>query len=570
MHLHKAHLTILVLSLCVPPGTRLVASTFPPDDGAPGSDASPFGFSADNQTTYSLGTYAPQMARAGIKWIRGFPTFNVIEPTEGRFDWTTVDHFLGAAARNKMQVSGLFFYNAPWIKPAGGTLPTSNLQAWSAYVSAVVTHSRDRVTYWEVWNETPNFIGKGTADDYARTVVAAYDAAKHADPACQVGLSIQSVNVNWLEQTIKAGAKGHFDFIAVHPYETLGTVESDGCEAQYMSIVPILRKMLTARDPAHAGVPIWFTEIGREARGGEASQASALVKAFTMGIAQGVTRINWFEGKDGDSGPMGLLRGNGTPRPAYGAMSRLTEHLGANPQYKGWVLLNGKDYAFVFQGATTTVMTTWARPGTTDPIRFDARVRVVDPLTGSVTVADAYPLTSAPILVVSVPAALVTRAQANRALPFPWDGDYSRAKTVSVTMGGPNTEKGLHHLSADATSTAVTFAGIPARDCSRGASQSFTVDPNFLSYTTEPITVTAVVRRGAANDNAGFNLAYESTTGWRNAGGWYTIPGNTRWYTQTWTITDPQFVGKWGFNFSFNSDSPMKYYLQRVTVSKVK
>ena len=117
------------------------------------------------------------------------------------------------------------------------------------------------------------------------------------------------------------------------------------------------------------------------------------------------------------------------------------------------------------------------------------------------------------------------------------------------------------------TSTAAT-----ARDCSRGSSQSFAVDPNFLSYTTQPITITAVVRRKEANENAGFNLAYESTSGWKNAETWYTVPDNTKWHTKTWTITDPQFVGKWGFNFSFNSDSPehSKYYLQSVTVSKAK
>ena len=112
--------------------------------------------------------------------------------------------------------------------------------------------ARASVKYWEVWNETPNFIGKGTAADYARTVVAAYDAAKAADPTCQVGLSIQSQNVNWIEQTIEAGAKDHFDFIAVHPYETLGVVESDGCEAEFMSIVPTLRKML-AQQKSGAG-----------------------------------------------------------------------------------------------------------------------------------------------------------------------------------------------------------------------------------------------------------------------------------------------------------------------------
>ena len=316
----------------------------------PQSDASPFGFSCDNQTTYSLGTYCPQMARAGITWIRGFPTFNVIEPVQGRFDWTAVDRFLGDADRSRMHVSGLFLYSVPWISQDGGTLPTGNLPAWSRYVSAVVRHCKGKVKYWEVWNETPNFIGKGTADDYARTVVAAYDAAKQVDPACRIGLSIQSVNVNWLVQTIQAGAKDHFDFIAVHPYEVLDAVESNGWEAVYMSIVPTLRKMLADRDGPGERADLVHGDRPR-GQGRRGAEASALVKAFVMGIAQGVARIDWFEGKDGDSGPMGLLRADGRPRLACPVMSNLTRHLGPCPEYRGWVLLDGKHHGFVFQGA---------------------------------------------------------------------------------------------------------------------------------------------------------------------------------------------------------------------------
>jgi len=33
-------------------------------------------------------------------------------------------------------------------------------------------------------------------------------------------------------------------------------------------------------------------------------QAVALLKTYTMGIAQGMAVIDWFECKDGDSGPM--------------------------------------------------------------------------------------------------------------------------------------------------------------------------------------------------------------------------------------------------------------------------
>ena len=89
-------------------------------------------------------------------------------------------------------------------------------------------------------------------------------------------------------------------------------------------------------------------------------QAQALVKAYTMGIAQGVECIQWFEGMDGDSGPMGLLDDKGETRPAYTALGQMIKHLGQHPTYLGWVLLNDKHYGFVFQGARGTVLATWA------------------------------------------------------------------------------------------------------------------------------------------------------------------------------------------------------------------
>ena len=375
MHLGKIAFILVLAGILVPADAirgEQQQVGFAVKAGSANDDPSPFGFSCDNQTTYTLATYCPQMAKAGIKWIRGFPTFNVIEPVEGKFDWSAVDAMIAAAAQNKMTISGLFFYNTPWINAKGDSLPVENLPAWSEYVSRVVEHSKRSVKYWEVWNETPNFIGNGTPAEYARTVIAAHDAAKGADPTCQVGLSIQSQNVNWIEQTIEAGAKDHFDFIAVHPYETLAVVESDGCEAQFMSIVPTIRKMLKKKNPGRVNVPVWFTEIGRDAGKDEKSQAGALVKAYTLALAQGVTRVNWFEGKDGDSGPMGLLRADATPRPAYTAMMNLTKYLGPNPRYVGWVLLQNAHYAFVFEGAAGRVMAAWTRPGITRVVSFGA------------------------------------------------------------------------------------------------------------------------------------------------------------------------------------------------------
>ena len=217
-----------------------------------------------------------------------------------------------------------------------------------------------------------------------KLVAATYNAAKTADPGCQVGLAAQSNNVNYLEQAIKAGAADHFDYVTLHPYEILGGVNS-GEEAVYMSIVPTMRKMLAARDPRRANAPVWFTELGTEINDKITPelQGETLVKGYTMGIAQGENRgppmvrvHGWRQRQNGHAGA-----GRQIPRPAYTAMAQMIKYFGPHPAYLGWVLINNKDYGFVFKGAASTILATWAPPGAADNVNFGQPVQIVNPLT---------------------------------------------------------------------------------------------------------------------------------------------------------------------------------------------
>jgi hypothetical protein len=363
----------------------------------------------------------------------------------------------------------------------------------------------------------------------------------------------------------------HFDYITLHPYETVGCMmDFPGAEAVYMHIVPSVRKMLAAQDPAKVNAPIIFTEVGCDTSKGVNRQANALIKVYTMGIAQGVACIEWFEGMDGDSGPMGLLQADGTPRPAYTAMAQIIRLLGEHPAYLGWVLINDKDYGFAFQGSKSTVLVAWAPKGASDNVEFGPSVTLVDPLTGNITSSSSTTLTEAPVLVDGVPNDLIGKARANKEKPFPWGGDYTNAKSVSITFGTANVEKGLHTQSATDVAEDVILYGGSARSGSIPGGNVFMVDPNFLTYTSTPIQVTVVVRRDSANANAGFAVKYESTTGTSSCG-WYTVPEGKEWTTKTWTITDAQFVGMYGFNFTFDSDGNQfnQYEIQSVTVTKV-
>jgi len=443
-------------------------------------------------------------------------------------------------------------------------------------VTHVMQHTNSKIQYWEVWNEPESFAADGTPAQYAKLVVNAYNAAKAVNPAIQIGLSVTSVDINYLKQAILAGAAGHYDYIAVHPYEIVLHLDQ-GWEPVFMNIERSVHIMLATVDPSRANVPVWFTELGFYSSGTplDQQQARTLVKSYTMGIAQGIQVVDWYEGKDGQGG-FGLLRGDLSPRPAYTALQNLILYLGQTPNYIGWVQFNTSNYGFVFKGINNTnLMVLWSLGGLSYSIELPFNVRVVSPFTGKLTPISArnpIALSNDPVIVLDISAQVVTQAQNDKNLPFSWGGDYSKAKSVSLSLGNNIVmENGLHHLSGDQSSRIVVAYGILALDCNLSPGQSFTVDPNFLCYSPEPITISISLRRKEDNSNAGFNLDYEGPNGWKTTGSWYTVPGNDQWYTYSVTLNDPQFVNMWGYNFNLNSDSLTfsKYYIRDITVTKV-
>jgi hypothetical protein len=552
---------------------------------APKEPMSPFGIGSGAtscRTIETLQTWAPQMRDIGITWYRtgGNAGWGNLQKPDGQWQWEELDKHMAYWDHLGIQYGLLLWgHNS---KDAGG-LPVKEINDWKTYVEKLAEHVKGRVQWLEVWNEPPNFTAKGqTAEDYAKIVAAAYDAAHRVDPGFKVGLTAKSADIDYLEHVIRRGAKDKFDWISLHPYEVLGGVsDNKGTEPLFMHIVPTLRKMLAAQDPARENVPVLFTELGCDADPpgkaygkGPDGAAHALIKAYTLGIAQGVTQIQWFEGRDGDSGSMGLLDARSNPRPAYTAYGNMIKHFGDHPKYLGWVLLNGRDYGFVFEGANGTVLSTWAPKGDPDSVYFGQAVKIVEPLTGNIIDAPTYDLTVSPIFVLGVPENLVAQAKENKNKPLPWGGDYSNAKSVSVSYGedGKAIAKGLHPTSGEDIGRAVVLYGGGFREGSVPGGDAFIVDPNFLSYKTGPIEISTTVRRKDPAKSVSVTLRYEYDNP-RDPVGTdpfkqmppKEITAGDGWTTLTWKLDDAEFNSYWGYNFSFNTGN---YLVKDVTVMK--
>jgi hypothetical protein len=528
------------------------------------------GDATTNRDVAMQSTWVPEMRAIGIDTMRTINShWGRSQQPDGTINFPLQDEQVAYLKSQGMRFGGLLTGTPNWANGKGG-LPTGAFDKWAAYVGAVVAHHKDSIKAWEIWNEPPNFTNKNlNPKDYADTVVSAYDAAKAADPTCLVGISAKSAHIGYLDRAIRTGAKDHFDFITLHPYELLGMAHREpGTEPLFMAIAPTVRKMLTKHMPGKVDMPIWFTELGADAgRLGEDGQAISLVKAYVMSIAQGVSSISWFEGRDGDSGPMGLLQKNLTKRMSYTAMAEMIKAYGQQPKAIGWVMLNDTHYGFIAEGAAGTVMGTWTATTQADTVDLGKTCTVIDPLTGTTRETRSIDLTLSPVLVIDPPKNLVSVAKANFGKPLPWGGDYSQAKSVSVTFGQTLEERGLHTKSSKEIAADVVLYGGSGRAGNVPGGNVFMIDPAFLSYDTVPIEITVEVRRNEQDKAENLILEYESTDveGYKKLPA-FAIPDNTSWHIATFRIDDSQFVNTWAFSFRINKGT---YAIKSVTVTRL-
>lgn len=575
------------ISVCVVAITVFVASAQadPPD-----KVAAPWGVSASSSSFRDHAEWFPKMSAAGITSVRLFPEWRGFEPKRGQWKWDDGDLLMKSAASNRLEITAILMGSPPGEK-AVHAFPMDSLDDWSKYVSTVVDRYKSQVRYWEVWNEGNGGFndGKHTTTDYARLAATTYEAARKADPKAQVGLTVASFDAPYLHQAIlamaKAGKADHFDFLCVHPYEIAdGLADVDG-EIPFLWMTHLLRDALKQSAPQRADVPIWISEVSRRvgSSGGhvvtEQEAAKSLAKIYTIALAQGIARTQWFEGRDpiGEDQGFGLLRRDGSPRDSYETLKVLTRVLGAAREYQGWLAMgrSGRGYGFVFEGGAGPILVAWMPAGMTDESTvFTADVGATNLVTRATTrlkPGDRLTLTDAPVILEGVPTDLLESAKSNRKRAFPWGGNYSSAKTVSWQAG---TEVGGVFQTRRAACPTVKFAdgssGILLQG-DIGHPVSFYVHPSFASIHTHEYYVRATVRRVAAG-NVGMNLFNEVAdsqggSAYANVGQWFGTSNDMGWQTHTWHVKNACFSKMWGNDISIRPELSVPFVLGKVEVS---
>jgi polysaccharide biosynthesis protein PslG len=301
------------------------------------------------------------LARMGVGILRETFDWASIERTPNRYDFTAYDGLVGSLAARQMTVLPVlldpprFRSSAPRVGAQPGTYPPKSDADMGRFAAALVRRYGPRghfwsahpelpkipIRSWQIWNEPslPAYWPSGPDPaQYTQMLERVGRSIRHLDPHADIvtaGIPNSRLGIpfdQFVDGMYKAGAKGAFDTLAIHPY----AADAAGVGAA----VNGARRIMDQNGDTTSR--IWVTELGWADAGpassftvGAQGQAKRIQAALTtlydmraQDRLSGVVYFGWRDGapyapafKDFWGLHTGLLRLNGTPKPALRVFS---------------------------------------------------------------------------------------------------------------------------------------------------------------------------------------------------------------------------------------------------------
>lgn len=367
--------------------------------------------------------YRPGEAAAlGVQWDRIIFHWDAFQPGSAD-DWDDSAipiEAIETARSAGRQIVGLIKATPPWASVSGtpGGVPLGLNQPWNApgnlfgaFVTRLVeTYAPLGVHDWILWNEPDIRPGEGIVEfegevpDYAALVRTGYQAIKAADGTAHVQLAgmtywydANGFREPYLRRLLRllyndpgaAANSYYFDGVTLHIYFTTWTV------------VPIIEQTnAILYDFGLTRKQVWLAEYNASPRRDPeallpgamfqvslSQQADFIVQAAALALARGVDRVAVYRLYDnaftpGVSEPWGLVRGDGSLRPAFDAYQQVIRRF-SGAQRAEYTPVEGADLV-VLRFADRTLYVFWSSA-------FEGGTFMINAggLSGAVSVADA-------------------------------------------------------------------------------------------------------------------------------------------------------------------------------------
>jgi hypothetical protein len=509
-------------------------------------------------------------AQEGLKWVRIPADWSVLEPARGTYAWTALDAGIKRATDAGVRIVLVLMHTPKWAALDQGApesvwrhQPPRNVADWQRFVGAAAARYRGRVAAWQVQLLVDFVQFRGTFQDYVEILHAARLAIRQADPqAMVVAASSPGLDLSYVKALF--GYPGDFDALALAP--------RGRTPEQVLEALAVIRSRFVT-DTHHQ---VWLADIdGGASTTSPDDSVGQMVRLAAAGLAGGVSRQFW-SGRQASPGSA----------PVRGTIIRMLE----GTQVVGWLSRGAWVYAFVMTGGPAPVAIMWTTgEDQIIPVASDGPLKITTAAGATSSPASrdgkpAVPVGKLPVFVQGLADAVLgeaTRTAQQGPFQIPRDSahDFARAENVSVTLGPVNSEHGLYNqrfrsLPAGAL-VPLTVDGVdavrtePAKDA---VYVYLDVDHSYAYFVDgrEDLLVTVEVHRAKTAQQVGFNILYDSITGYRFTP-WQWIESGTGWAKYAVRLTDAAFSSAWGWDLAVNGagDKKEPLVVRSVTVQKL-
>jgi hypothetical protein len=360
-------LTVLVVVLAAALAAAPSSQARVPADFAGLTADDIFGAGANGNTGYQDSNLASvQTTRTGL--LRKVFAWKDIETSPGHYNLTVYDRFVLNAAAHGIKILPILF-DPPSFRARGhgghGTWPPASNADFAAFAQVLVRRygrhgtlwtdnpgTRKRaITSWQIWNEpslTVYWLPHPSARQYARMLRVVGRAIEAIDGRRRTEIVTAGIPPSLLSSAIRikryirglyrAHGKRYFDTLAINSYARNAR--------ELKSLLRGIRRLMNRAHDRRA--KIWITELGWATSGphnrfnvGESGQAHRISSAYKQirrlrrrYRLRGVVYFSWKDQppyapnfQDLWGLHTGLLRQNGTFKPAFGAYKRAVNRL---------------------------------------------------------------------------------------------------------------------------------------------------------------------------------------------------------------------------------------------------